>query len=210
MDAFKANRDFEVAAMPAVKRALQECADVVWGRAGEKTAVTSLLDATPQQDMQEATDLKLGRISRGTDKVDIAVRVRGHKYWRNTTYREQFTIRRQTAHGARTEIHKVMEGFGTFMFYGFESAGGTDRLIQFTVIDLDVFRGCVKQWPNPAVRWEDVPNWDYTRGAAFSFSSFPKNLVVCGSRDGGRSLYVPRFIPVVENIMQTADQGVLF
>lgn len=189
MDSFDVNRAFEIAAMPAVKTALQMCAAVVWGRAREKETMTSLMNATPEQDMREATDLKFGVITSGPDKVDVAVRVRRHRAW-TTKYREQFTIRRQTVYGCRTEIHKVMDGYGTFMLYGFESAGGPDRLVQFTVIDLDVFRDCVGRWPDTAVPWDDVPNWDGTKGAAFNFRDFPTRLVVCRS-DDGRSLFVP-------------------
>jgi hypothetical protein len=195
MDGFDLNRAFEVAAMPAVKAALQMCAGQVWWRASEKTTVTSLRNATAHQDMREATDLKFAVITKGGADVDVAARVRRHRYWRDPRYREQFTIRCKAQFGGRTEIHKVLDGFGTFMLYGFECAAGPDRLVQFVVLDLDVFRDQVAAWVVdgriPRDRYEKVPNpSDGTAGAAFRLADFPSRLVVCRSNDG-RSLMVP-------------------
>jgi len=217
MDDYEANRAFEVDAMPAVKAALQTCSAIVWGRAGEKTTVTSLRNATPEQDMRENTDLKFAVISSGCEEVDVAARVRRHKYWRrmapkNRPYREQFTIRRQAKRGGKTEIHKVLDGFGTFMLYGFESEGGPDRLVQFTVIDLDVFREQIALWrtTETEVPWSDVPNTDGTRGAAFNFGDFPTRMVVCRYDADRNGLVIPSAPAVMPTRNGALLQGVLF
>lgn len=195
MDAFKANRAFEADAMPTVKTALQGGAgNVILGRAAHKMRTTSLRDATREQDIWEATDLKFEVVTTGTQHYDIAVRCRRHDYWKRYDrnmkcgYREQFTIRCKTKYSVRTEIHKIMDGYGTFMMYAFESAGGAERLVQYVVLDLDVFRDHAK-----SVRCSVVPNSDGTQGAAFAIADFPDHLVVCrydADRRAGQ-LYVP-------------------
>lgn len=222
MDAFEANRKFEADAMPTIKTALQGGArDVILGRAAQKTQTTSLRDATPAEDMQEATDLKFEVITSGAQNHDIAVRCRrfesatGKPYWKGydhrmkVAYREQFTIRRQARYGGRTEIHKILDGYGTFMMYAFESAGGADRLVQYVVLDLDVFREHAE-----SVRRSDVPNGDGTRGVAFAIGDFPDQLVVCrydADRRGGQ-LYVPVSATTLPDLaaVSVGEQAVLF
>jgi hypothetical protein len=216
MGAFEANRAFEADAMPTIKMALQGGAgDVILGRAAQKTRTASLRDASPEQDMREATDLKFEVVTTGTQNHDIAVRCRRFDYWKRYDhrmgcgYREQFTIRRQTKSKARTEIHKIMDGYGTFMMYAFESAGGADRLVQYVVLDLDVFRKHAR-----SVGWSDVPNGDGTRGAAFALQDFPDHLVVCrydADRRGGQ-LYVPVAVTKLPELPVASiwEQAVLF
>lgn len=216
MDTFEANRKFEAEAMPTIKTALQGRArDVILGRAAQKTQTTSLRDATTDEDMREATDLKFEVITSGAQNHDIAVRCRRFSYWKRYDpgmgcgYREQFTIRRQTRYGVRTEIHKIMDGYGTFMMYAFESSGGADRLVQYVVLDLDVFREYAK-----SVQWSDVPNYDGTRGAAFALGHFPDRLVVCrydADLRGGQ-LYVPVSATTLPDLaaVSVGEQAVLF
>lgn len=217
MDTFKANQAFEANTMPTIKTALQGGAgEVIVGRAAQKARTTSLRDATLEQDIREATDLKFEVVMAGPQTHDVAVRCRRYGYWKKydhrmkVDYREQFTIRRQTRYGAQTEIHKIMNGYGTFMMYAFESAGGAERLVQYVVLDLDVFREHAE-----SVRSSDVPNFDGTKGSAYAIGDFPDHFVVCrydADRRGGQ-LYVPTttpIMPVVLASVSVGQQGSLF
>lgn len=104
--------------MPEVKRILGE----------------HLIGGAPyEEDRDHNTDLIVLRL----DPVRIACRIRRHKYL--AQYANEFTIRAHTRYSTKTELAKIIEGWGDYMFYGF--ADDADRaLAAWTLINLRPFR----------------------------------------------------------------------
>jgi hypothetical protein len=95
-----------------------------------------LLGEPPQEeDALRATDLIVLRMS----AVRIGVRMRKKQYATNERYLSEFTIRSERGSGSKTELRKIISGFGDFLFYGFEHQDG-DRLGRWSLLDLNVFR----------------------------------------------------------------------
>lgn len=88
--------------------------------------------AALDEDQAHNTDLQVLAV-RG---LRIAVRVRRIDYARHTG---QFTLRCIRPRGAKTELRKVLEGWGDFVFYGFEGAG-LGGIGGWILGDLEVFR----------------------------------------------------------------------
>ncbi len=73
-----------------------------------------LLQIAPvEEDMNFNTDLIVLKMN----SVRIACRVRRYKYL--DSYSDQFTIRSGRPNGTKTELTKIIEGWGDFLFYGF-------------------------------------------------------------------------------------------
>lgn len=83
-------------------------------------------------DTEQATDLVIFRAR----DLRIAARVRTPNYRKRYPY--EFTIRSES-HGNKTEMHKIKEGWGDLMFYGFASDDLSDIPIWY-LLDLDRFR----------------------------------------------------------------------
>jgi len=93
-----------------------------------------LIGAAPvEEDQQRNTDLIVLRM----EPVRIACRVRRFEYM--SQYRDEFTIRSDRPSGAKTELAKVVEGWGNYLFYGFASADG-QSVAAWLLGDLTVFR----------------------------------------------------------------------
>jgi len=73
--------------------------------------------------------------------LTIACRIRRHKY--AARYPRQFTIRSERKSGAFTELKKFVDGWGDWMFYGFESAPDSTEVLPWYVIDLNAFRAAM-------------------------------------------------------------------
>ena len=86
-----------------------------------------------EEDVERNTDLMVLRM----EAVRIGCRVRGHEYLRK--YGDEFTIRSGRPSGIKTELTKIIEGWGDYFFYGFGDVHGR-KLIQWTLADLRVFR----------------------------------------------------------------------
>jgi hypothetical protein len=67
----------------------------------------------------------------------VAVRLRRDGYAQR--FADQFTIRYHRASGAKTELDKIIEGFGDWMFYGHTDSTG---LSAWMLVDLAVLREC--------------------------------------------------------------------
>lgn len=127
-------------------------------------------EASIEEDMLHNTDLIVLNIG----AVRIGCRIRREKYYFDACYRKQFTVRCSRPSGNKTELEKIMEGWGDYLFYGF---GGDDgELLGWSIIDLAVFREFVIfmrtrcncepgiQMPNSdgssdfrAYSWDDIP-----------------------------------------------------
>lgn len=128
-----------------------------------------------EEDMQHNTDL----ISLRMEPVRVACRVRRAEYLKY--YSDQFTIREGFPSGAKSELPKIVEGWGDYFFYAF---GGNDgRIVKWTLADLKVFRATFNRYmaKNKGAllgsRRENHGESDsYFR--AFSWSMFPPEFIV--------------------------------
>jgi len=93
-----------------------------------------LISEPPVEDDRERnTDLMVLKL----DAVRIGCRIRKHKYLE--AYGGQFTIRAGRPSGTKTELTKIIEGWGDYFFYGFSNEDET-RLKQWILGDLRAFR----------------------------------------------------------------------
>lgn len=86
-----------------------------------------------EEDAERNTDLMVLRM----DAVRIGCRIRKHKYI--ARYGDEFTIRAGRPSGAKTELTKIIEGWGRYFFYGFCDPE-EKRLARWTLADMNVFR----------------------------------------------------------------------
>ena len=95
-----------------------------------------LISAAPlAEDAEHNTDLIVLRL----EAVRIGVRIRSANYWTKPDYRGDFTIRAGRPNGHKTELTKIVEGWGDYFFYGFATPDYND-LIAYVLGDLRVFR----------------------------------------------------------------------
>lgn len=127
-------------------------------------------------DTQQATDL----VMVSAKGLDLACRVRRPGYADRYPY--EFTVRARTRYGNKTELPKLVEGCGDWMFYGHtDDAGGICR---WWLIDLN-------SWRSAMIRHERVrrqassiiPNPDGSGFVSFDVRDFPENppILIDGS-----------------------------
>tara|TARA_S200002703_G_C3730970_1_gene224678 strand:- start:72 stop:599 length:528 start_codon:yes stop_codon:yes gene_type:complete len=133
--------------------------------------------AALEEDVTRATDFVLS-----TDRVRIACRMRR---WSKVTFErfgDQFTVRSHLASGAKTELAKILDGWGDMMFYGWGDPE-TLRLREWHLLDLNVFREWFfysKQNSIP-ISAGQVRNNDGSTGEAFFIPDLPEGGVIgCG------------------------------
>ena len=90
-------------------------------------------EAPLEEDAQRNTDLVVLKL----DAVRIACRVRQNTYLH--AYGNEFTVRSSRPAGTKTELTKIIEGWGDYLIYGFASADET-QLEAWRLLDLNVFR----------------------------------------------------------------------
>lgn len=86
-----------------------------------------------EEDQERNTDLIVLKM----DAIRIACRIRRYEYWER--YGAQFTIREARPTGTKTELAKIIEGWGDYLFYGF-SDESEEGLHAYAIADLKVFR----------------------------------------------------------------------
>jgi hypothetical protein len=135
-----------------------------------------LIKAAPiEEDAERNTDLIVLKL----DAVRIACRIRRYEYW--SRYPDQFTIRSGRPSGIKTELTKIIEGWGDYFFYGF-SDEKESSLISWTLCDLKVFRVCFNR--KIVERKGLLPgilqkNGDSSSSfIAFSLIEFPKEFII--------------------------------
>jgi hypothetical protein len=132
-----------------------------------------IAEAPAEEDMQRNTDLIVLRL----DAVRIACRVRRDTY--RGRYGEQFTIRAGRPNGTKTELAKVIEGYGDYILYGF-GAPNADYLTAWALGDLRVFRLWLAQSTVRAGHLPGVerPNTDGSSTfRAFRYADMPPEFV---------------------------------
>lgn len=86
-------------------------------------------------DRQQAADLV---VLRGDGDITVACRIRRFGY--ADRFPDDVTIRSGRDTGAKTELAKIIEGFGSWFFYGHQSARGSAEIGLWWLLDLDAFR----------------------------------------------------------------------
>lgn len=84
-----------------------------------------------EEDIFRNTDLMTFNMA----SVRIACRIRRPEYYK---YNDEFTIRQELPSGIKTELDKILEGYGDYLFYGI--AGENKHLWSWGLGDLKVFR----------------------------------------------------------------------
>jgi len=86
-----------------------------------------------EEDTERNTDLIVLKLN----ALRFGCRIRRNSYLKD--YANEFTIREGRPSGAKTELTKIIEGWGDYMFYGFADEGEVS-LAKWTVLDFKVFR----------------------------------------------------------------------
>lgn len=129
-------------------------------------------------DTKQAADLV---VLNARDKM-IAARVRRSGY--ADRYPFEFTIRAKRDTGTRTELEKIVDGFGDWMFYGHAHEDGVS-VSRWMVIDLSALRAALIRRQAPC---QKQSNGDGTHFVAFDIRTLPKAVLIASSfiveRDG--------------------------
>ena len=125
-----------------------------------------LVPSSLEVDCHEAADLV---VLRGRD-MTLACRVRRPGFLR---YKGEFTIRAKRDSGAKTELEKITEGWGDWMFYAHASEEG----VSFTcwhLLDLAAWRAHLirDRRDREKIKWGLTDNGDGTHFAWFRIVSF--------------------------------------
>jgi hypothetical protein len=129
-----------------------------------------------EEDAERNTDLMVLKL----DAVRIGCRIRKHQY--AARYGSEFTIRAGRPSGTKTELTKIIEGWGDYFFYGF-SDPDEYSLSAWVLLDLKMFRSWFVrelsklppgQFPGIAKNNTDTSS----NFAAFNIDWFPKEMIV--------------------------------
>ena len=92
-----------------------------------------ICESAAEEDAERNTDLMVLTLG----AVRVGCRVRQWPYLEK--YSREFTIRSGRPSGVKTELAKIIEGWGDYLFYGFANEEG-NALAQWFIGDLNVFR----------------------------------------------------------------------
>lgn len=125
-----------------------------------------------EQDAYEASDLVVFNVL----NRKIACRVRRYGY--ADRYQHQFTIRSQRDTGSKTELEKIMDGFGDWLFYGHATVTESG-IVPWWVIDLNVFRNVMGSFKLAKfVQSGKGDNGDGTHFTWYDVRTFPANCKI--------------------------------
>lgn len=134
-----------------------------------------LIPAPMERDVSEATDL----IVLKARDMTIGVRIRREGY--GARYPGQFTIRAKRDNGMKTELRKIIEGWGDWLFYG--HASGPEAVNPWVLVDLHMLRALFIGNPKYLHEPDDVSsgnkyNGDGTHFMWFDINHLPKEIIV--------------------------------
>lgn len=134
-----------------------------------------LVPSTFEQDTREAADLVVLKAA----SMTIACRVRRPGFLK---YGHEFTIRCERTNGASTELEKLVNGWGDWMFYGHSDALELDFEL-WHLLDISAWRAHLIRDKGVIVRGVK-DNGDGTKFAWFDIRSFvgEPNLVLANSQ----------------------------
>ena len=92
-----------------------------------------IIEPPIEEDTERNTDLTVLRL----DPVRVACRIRKYPYYLD--YPNEFTVRECRPSGATTELAKIIQGWGDYLFYGFADQA-EENLLAWRLIDLSEFR----------------------------------------------------------------------
>ena len=130
-----------------------------------------LEESSFEVDTQQSADLV---VINARDKT-IACRVRRAGY--ADQYGYEFTIRSQLDSGAKTELAKIIDGFGDWMFYGHAAEDGIN-VSRWMVISLPALRASIIRKQATAHKRS---NRDGTHFVAFDVRELPDACIVAAS-----------------------------
>ena len=139
-----------------------------------------LLEEAPfELDTQEATDLL---VLRARD-MRIGCRMRRAGYAER--YPWDFTLRSRASNGAKTELQKITEGWGDWLFYGHAEHDEIPCIARWMVIDLAHWRAHMIRNSDSILMGTRPNKHDGTKLAWFNASSFPRvpPILVASSHD---------------------------
>jgi len=126
-----------------------------------------LIPAPFDIDAKHAADL----ITLTARDITIACRVRRHGYL--DKYGWEFTMRCYRASGAKTELEKITDGFGHWMFYAHAlSNAPSDGFARWLLIDLVAWRAHMIR-RDKSIKRGETANGDGTHFAWFDARTFP-------------------------------------
>jgi len=130
-------------------------------------------EAPLEEDAQNNTDLIVLKL----DPLRFACRVRKSDYLQR--FGDEFTVRQKVPSGNKTELTKIIEGWGDYMFYGFADE---TKLASWKIGSLNVFRlWFAKQLAKNCGRMPGkvLSNKDYSSDfVAFRWDELPKDFVI--------------------------------
>lgn len=125
-----------------------------------------LLTPAPfELDTKQATDL----IVLNARDMRIAARVRKPGY---AKYGAEFTVRSKSQNGGTTELEKMVNGFGDWMFYGHSNDNETGFSL-WAVVNLNHWRAALIR-DKGAIKMTPKTNYDGSKFVAFDIRTFPK------------------------------------
>ena len=130
-----------------------------------------LEESSFEVDTQQAADLV---VMNARDKT-IACRVRRSGY--ADLYGYEFTIRAKRDTGASTELEKIIDGFGDWMFYGHAHADGMN-VCRWMVVSLPALRAAIIRKQAAAMKQS---NGDGTHFVAFDVRRIPESCLIATS-----------------------------
>jgi len=142
--------------------------------------MTFICDAPFEEDVKRNTDLMVLTM----EPLRFACRLRNHGYYER--YRFDITIRNSRPSGAQTELEKLLNGYGDYMFYGFANDDRT-KLVSYTIGDLKVFREWYKDKLKSGVQpGQKKCNPDGSSDfLAFNLiKELPAEFIVCNEQSG--------------------------
>lgn len=138
-------------------------------------------ESPAEEDARRNTDLVTLRM----DPIRVAVRIRRPEF---AQYADEFTIRCQRPYDQKSELRKILEGWGDCFFYGISAPNETD-LHCWALCDLRVFRdwwhqNIVRSQPfvMPGIVHENVDGSSTFR--VFRFCDLPPAFVIACRRPG--------------------------
>ncbi|WP_228060374.1 MULTISPECIES: hypothetical protein [unclassified Coleofasciculus] len=126
-----------------------------------------LVESPLEVDQQQAADLMV----LNARNLTIACRIRRPGYADRYPY--QFTIRSRTASGATTELQKITNGWGDWMFYGHAAPEPGININHWFLINLRNWRAHMIRRDRSAIRYGEKSNPDGTYFTWFDLSTFP-------------------------------------
>jgi len=125
------------------------------------------------EDTSEVTDL----IVLMAKDMRIAARMRRFDAGYSEQYPFDFTLRSNRSSGARTELRKVVDGWGDWLFYGHGSSESSLCIPRWMIIDLHAFRAHLIRdgmRGTRCLKHGEIPNKDKkTKFYYFNIKSFP-------------------------------------